>query len=971
MRLAHPHWSRLVLGAAFSLPLRLGAAESVDPAKFFHEEVAPVLVRNCVECHNATSHKGGLSIETLADALKGGEDGASLVPGKPLDSTLYTKLVPDGPGEKPEMPKKKAPLSPEDAARIRQWIETGAVWPKEVVLKEKAKADQSFWSFQPLANVVPPALPEDAPSAWRENPIDRFVLAKLHEKHLTPNPPADAATFIRRATYDLTGLPPTPEEVAAFVAAAAHDRPSAVAALVDRLLDSPRYGEQWGRHWLDVIRFGESRGYERNQIITNLWPFRDYVIRSFNEDKPFDQFIQEQIAGDILGAGRPDVEIGAAFLVAGPYDDVGNQDPIAAAQIRADEIDEMIRATGEAFLGLTIGCARCHDHKFDPLLARDYYALYSTFAGVVHGERVVATPEETRAHEARLKPLEARKTELTRARDELTARLAEQAKAAEPEAAKTWTRPPASRYGTEETFPPVDARYVRLVVEGNDLDDVKTAGFTLDEFEVWTDDPEPRNAALAANGGHAEGKSREAKDFAGAYTAALVIDGKFGERWHAAGSELVITLARVERIRRVVFSSDRAHSLGAQNHETAFVGDYRIEVSLDGAAWTPVASSADRMPVSLHRKEARLRKLVTAPADATRLAQLAGDLAAVDAEVAKIPPLPVWWVGKATPAPGPFNVFLGGNPQRKGDSVVPASLNVFQGRKSAYQLELSRSEGERRVALARWLTAPENPLTPRVLVNRLWHYHFGTGIVDTPSDFGYMGGRPTHPQLLDWLAQELAANHWQIKKLHRLIMTSQAYQQSGQYRDDAAQIDGDSRLLWRFPPRRLSAEEVRDTLLADAGKLDLTMGGPGFRLYEYQQDNVATYVPLDQQGPETYRRAVYHHNARAARVDILTDFDAPDPSFPEPRRAATTTPLQALTLMNHRFAVTMAQAMAERLPAEAGSDAAAQVRRAFHIAYGREPAADELDGARRLIAAHGLRAFCRALLNSTEVISLD
>jgi hypothetical protein len=327
-------------------------------------------------------------------------------------------------------------------------------------------------------------------------------------------------------------------------------------------------------------------------------------------------------------------------------------------------------------------------------------------------------------------------------------------------------------------------------------------------------------------------------------------------------------------------------------------------------------------------------------------------------------------VGNHKPAPGPFHVFLGGSPQRVGDEVLPSSLSVFEGSPASYKVEIAKPETDRRVALAKWITAKENPLTPRVLANRIWHYHFGTGIVDTPSDFGYMGGRPTHPELLDWLANELQQNGWKLKPLHRLIMTSQAYQQSSAWNEGTAREDGDSRLLWRFPTRRLSAEEVRDTLLSVVGKMDFKMGGPGFKLYEYQQDNVATYVPLDVHGPETYRRAVYHHNARAARVDVMTDFDCPDPAFSEPRRASTTTPLQALTLMNHSFSLDMAHAFAQRLESDAKTKPA-QVQRAFSLAYAREASADEIQAGVKLIKAHGLRAFCRVLLNSNELINLN
>lgn len=743
--------------------------------EFFRSKVAPALETKCVACHRPGNLKGELDLTTREGMLKGGEDGPALAAGDVDNSALYSNAISQG-GRKPRMPRKGEALTAEEAAALRQWIADGAAWPRGLVLREKAKADGSFWSFAPVATVEPPVV-DDAPPAWRKHPIDRFIFAKLKEKGLKPSEPASARELIRRMTYDLTGLPPTPDEVAAFTVDYGKDAESAVDKLVDRLLASPRYGEQWGRHWLDVIRFGESRGYERNQIITNLWPFRDYIIKSFNDDKPFDQLVREHLAGDVIGKDRPEVEIGSAFLVAGPYDDVGNQDAVAAAQIRADQMDEMIRATGEAFLGLTIGCARCHDHKFDPLLAKDYYALYATFAGTRHGECEVASSEARQA----VAPLIEQRGKLIPQRDALKKK---------------------GKEGAEE-------------------------------------------------------------------------------------------LKRIE-----------------------------------------------------------------------------GEIKRLDGQIAKAPGLNKWWVGTHAAAPGPFHVFVGGNPQRKGDAVTPASLAVLAGRPSSYRLDDKSSEAQRRTALAEWIVSSDNPLTARVLANRLWHYHFATGIVDTPSDFGYMGSRPTHPELLDWLAKQVQTNGWKIKPLHRLIMTSQAYRQSAAWNEQAARLDADSRYLWRFPPRRLSAEEVRDTMLTISGKLDLKMGGEGFRLYEYQQDNVATYVPLDSHGPQTYRRAVYHHNARAMRVDLISDFDCPDPALAEPRRSSTTTPLQALTLMNHRFSLDMAAALAARLTAEA-SAADEQVKRCFAIAYGRDPSSEELSAGEALVKSHGLRALCRAILNSSELIHLN
>jgi hypothetical protein len=624
--------------------------------------------------------------------------------------------------------------------------------------------------------------------AFPGSPIDRLLLAKLKENGLAMNPPAEPRDLIRRATFDLTGLPPAPEEVEAFIQACAAGADKAYAALIDRLLASPRYGEQWGRHWLDVVRFGESTGFERNIIHEDAWPFRDYVIRSLNDDKPFDRFILEHLAGDQLAPGDPAVEVGTGFLVAGPYDNVGNQDVKAQAQIRANTLDDVITATGSAFLGLTVHCARCHDHKFDPIPQADYYRLQAAFAGVQQGARPLATTAEREAAARKREPFD---QEMAALKTDLAALT---------------TRPEGS--------PPL------------------------------TPEEEARKAELLA-----------------------------------------------------------------------------------------------RQPV-------------------------------LEKQIAKAGALTKAWIGIFSQPGAATYLMKGGDPQKHGEEIVPASLAVLEVAPK-YDLPLNAPEAARRLALARWIVAPENPLTPRVLANRVWHWHFGTGIVDTPSDFGYMGGRPTHPALLDYLALRLQANGWRLKPLHREIMLSQAYRQSSAWRKDGADHDHDARLLWRFPPRRLSAEELRDTMLAVSGKLDLAKSsGPGFRLYQYLNDNVSTYVPLDRVGPETYRRAVFHQNARASTVDLLTEFDAPDCAFSTPRRSSTTTPLQALTLFNHAFTVDMSNALAERLRADAGTEITAQVRRGMALAYGREPAPAEQAEAERVVAAHGLPAFCRALLNSNELLYL-
>jgi len=763
---------RLKLFLAHLWAMVSATAAAATPTVDFARDIAPIFEQHCIRCHQTVGKKGDLSLATVAD-LAANE---YVVPGEPDDSYLL-EVVTAATGERPQMPKEGPPLSEDKVALLRTWIAEGAYWPDSVVVREKSKADRSWWSLRPLDRSELPAA--GIPADWAANPIDRFNYARLASANLRPNRPADRRALIRRVTYDLTGLPPTPEEIDAFVR---DESPNAYETLVDRLLASPRYGEQWGRHWLDVVRFGESSGFEVNHVIDNAWPYRDYIIQSLNDDKPFDRLVIEHLAGDAVGAGDPAVEVGLTFLVCGPLDIVGNQDAVQAAQIRADTIDEIIRATGEAFLGLTVGCARCHDHKFDPISQQDYYQLYATFAGVYHADRIVATDDQKREQAKNLAPLELQKAKL------------------------------------------VEERAARE-------------------------------------------KARE--------------NGKPPE-------------------------------------------------------------------------------------------ELDPQIAEVDKRIAKLSTLPSLRVGRFEQPAEPQCVFERGDAQRKGEQVVPASLSTLAEVSMTYELPTDAPEQARRLALARWIVAADNPLTPRVLANRLWQHHFGTGIVGTPSDFGYMGEKPSHPELLDWLAARLLAEGWRLKPLHKLIVTSQTYRQSSAYRADAALADSDSRLLWRFPPRRLAAEEVRDTFLQIAGVLDGGRGGPGFRLYQYSRDNVATYTPLESFGPETYRRSVYHQNARASRVDVLSDFDAPDCAYSTSRRIRTTTPSQALALMNHSFTLGMATSFAERLKKEAGVDnSSAQIERAFQLGFGRAPDADEGQAASKLLEQHGLRAFCRALLNSSELIYLN
>lgn len=838
-----------------------------------------------------------------------------------------------------------------------------------------------WWSLQPLQDSEPPA----ASDAWAKHPIDRFVVDRLMKMGLSPSIPASSEVLLRRATYDLTGLPPTLEEAASFLKACLEETGEegvvgdhAYEALLDRLLTSPHYGEQWGRHWLDVARFGESTGFEVNHLIDNAWQYRDYVIESFNADKPFDVFVREQLAGDSVGPGDPAIEVGLTFLVAGPTDIVGNQDPKEAAQIRANTIDEMIRATGEAFLGLTVGCARCHDHKFDAISQKDYYRWYATFSGVRHGDRDVGSDADHAARKEALKPLEEDKRTFEKTRDELIATIMSRAEERADYYEAKWTRPPVDRMGTEEVFPPVDAKFVRLVVEGRDDNPNARTGYRIDEFEVWTEDK--RNVAASSLGGSARGKSRAPEDFEDAYRVDLVNDGKYGARWIAAGSELLIEFEEVSRVHRVVFSSDRMGAVSSDSGESVFVGEYRVEVSMDGNTWQEVVNSYDRRPARKSQRRHRQLDEETTPDETAKLADLRASIAAVNSKISAVPRLPRLRVGTYREVEEPTHVFLGGDPQRKGERVSVSSMETLSAVVKEYEIPEDGLERDRRLALAEWLTTKTNPLPPRVMMNRLWHYHFGKGIVDTPSDFGFMGGQPIHPELLDWLAREFINpkilptddQAWRLKRMHKLIMTSMTYRQGSAYRSSQAAKDQDSRYLWRFPTRRLRSEEIRDTMLAISGKLDTRMGGPGFRLYRYLRDNVSTYVPLDNFGPETYRRSVYHQNARAARIDLMTDFDGPDCALSTPRRSTTTSPLQALTLLNHTFTMDMAGHLAARIEREAANTTPdSQVELAFRLALGREVTTDEKAESTIFLTTHGLRALCRGLLNSNELVYLD
>lgn len=796
------------------------------------------------------------------------------------------------------------------------------------------KHTTDHWSFQPIATVSPP--PSDSP--FVANPIDVFILRTLAEHKLQPSKQVDRRIRIRRLFLVMHGLPPTRDQIRRFLDGGSSD---AWRRLVNEVLDSPRYGERWARHWLDLIRFGETHGFEMNRERPNAWPFRDYVIESLNADKPYDQFVREQIAGDALG--KP---IGTGFLVAGPYDQVKGGGNLAAIQ-RMNELDDMINTTGTTFLGLTLGCARCHNHKFDPVTQTDYYSMQAIFAGVEHGDRLLPVPGEVQENIA---AIENEIAGLTRKLARFIPKASEAA--AKPDSAN---RPPVNPKHNIETFEPRQAKFVRFTIEKTNKGQP-----CIDELEVFSDG---KNLALAGAGA----KATSSGDFKHPlHKLEHINDGKYGNArsWISAqhrGGWVQIELPDSARIDRIEWARDREGKYGDR-----LAVEYRIECAVKPGAWQLVASSKDRRSHKAQPKKPAKPAYDFAAFSPSEAEQGKKWLARVDAarmEKAKLQDSAKVYVGRFS-QPGVTHRLHRGEPDQKREVVGPDAVAFL----TSLGLEGNAPEQRRRLALANWIASKQNPLTARVIVNRLWQHHFGRGLVDTPSDFGANGARPTHPELLDWLAGELMANGWSLKHIHRLILMSGTWQQESRPRAAATAVDASSQLLWRFPPRRLEAEAIRDSILAVTGVLDLRMGGPGFSGFEVQKENVRHYFPKKSYGPEDWRRMIYMTKVRQEQESVFGAFDCPDASQVAPKRSRSTTPLQAFNLLNSPFVMQQAELFAKRLEKESLEADAHRAALAFELALGRPATAGEADEALAFAAEHGWAALCRALLNVNEFV---
>lgn len=899
-----------------------GAAET-PPA--FERDIAPLLTTRCLRCHSGAKPKGDLDLTRRKHLLAG--SGAVVSPGKAAQSLLY-EYVRDK-----KMPPRQ-PLSETEIELLRRWIDAGALWSGSALTPptpiEEQRAGRDWWSLQPVRRPVPPTASRPE---WIRTPLDAFVLAALDKQGLHPAPEADRLTYIRRVTLDLTGLLPTPEEIDTFVS---DTSANAYEKLVDRLLDSPSYGERWSRHWLDVVRFAESHGYEMNTLRPNAWAYRDYVIRAFNRDIPYPQFIQEQLAGDALTDADFLSRAATGFLVAGPHDMVGNATMEGRLQQRQDDLFDMASTIGNTFLGLTIGCARCHDHKFDPISQRDFYALQAVVAGVEHAERELLVPNG----EERRREIESLRAE----RD----RVERQLEDLEPRAAPPGslpTRSPVRPNRNVEYFVAVAARFVRFTISAT-LDRTEPC---IDELELYGPGAETGNLALAERGVKVTASSLYPND--PHHRIEHINDGRWGNSYswisHEPGAGWVqLELPKSVVVERLVWGRDRQGRF-----QDRLPSDYRIEVSTDGHSWKTVAGSWDRHPPG--------RAFV--PTETVR--KLFDERKQLD-ERLRIAEQPVRIYAGMFRTPDRTHLLQRGDPMQKRQEVQPSAPSQIG---PPFVLKPGATEADRRLALADWIAHRDNPLTARVMVNRLWQGHFGQGLVRTPSDFGFNGDRPSHPELLDWLAEAFQANGWRLKPLHRSIVLSSTYRQASRFDAKAAAVDASNRLLWRYPPRRLEAEAIRDTMLQVSGALIRRMGGPGYHLWDYT-GYVIVFKPKPVLGPDEFRRMIYQFKPRLQQDRTFGVFDCPDATTAMPRRNRSTTTLQALNLLNDPFVLDQSERFAARLRREVGDSPASLVRRAFRLAFGREPSPLEASAASQLVQRHGLTVFCRALFNANEFV---
>lgn len=899
-------------------------------------DVRPILQQHCYSCHGEAKQKSGLRLDIKSEAFRGGDGwGQSVVEGDPDESPLIELVTSEDADSR--MPPGDQALSAAEIETLTKWVSQGAVWPDGVdlaVLENRL----DHWSFTPPSPAEPPAV---SSTDWPIHAIDRFVLSRLEQDGLHPAPPAEPIAWLRRVTLDLTGLPPSDDDVINFQQQVQHGD-AAYAEVVERLLQSPRYGERWAQHWLDVVRYADTHGFEVNTEREHAWPYRDYVIESMNADTPYDQFIKEQIVGDALGQpAATGFLVTASVLLPGQ---IGQDEP-SKRLARQDSLDEIVTNVSQSFLGLSVGCARCHDHKFDPITAKDYYSMQAFVAGVEYDDREL--PSER---------IDALKRDAVVQRQrvaEIDVELAAFEQLAQPsgEAASQFRKTAADQ--NVESFEPLSAKFVRFTIQ--DANRHPTLGLIapcIDELEVFTDEPDPRNVALASLGTvvTASGSVESER-----HRLAHINDGLYGNS-HSWISDtdgtgwVTFELPTVTRIAKVIWGRDREGQY-TDRLATAFVLEAGVDLDhMQMLSHIPPAGPAVDLA---KRLPPETMKVVN---------ELNQEKKILLEKIAASEVVPLAFAGKFR-APDEIHLLNRGDPEQPQQSVSPAVLSAL----GDLELMPDTAEQERRRQLADWIASPENPMTARVMVNRIWQWHFGTGFVDTPNDFGRNGSKPTHPQLLDWLALEFIRSGWSLKHMHRIIVTSATYRQSTQPNQNAAAIDADARLLWRYPSRRLEAEAIRDCMLSTTGRLNLTMGGRGFNLFN-QRGGLSGFTPVESFDGDGLRRMIYAHKVRRERDAVFGAFDCPDGGQSAARRIESTTPIQALNLFNSRFTIEQSDAFAEVVGKQVGGDVEAQVKRAYSMALNRDPDGDESAAAVSVVKEHGLPTLCRALFNSNEFL---
>jgi cytochrome c553 len=895
--------------------------DTPEPTIDFVTQVQPIFQTRCYVCHGPDKQEVNLRTDLRTSLLKGGDTGSpAIVPGKIDDGELLKRIHSDD--KEFRMPRDSAPLSVEEKTILKTWIAEGAIWPGQMdAVAEKVTTD--LWSMQPIVK-------PDVPRKRKLNPIDMLLNVPLNEKGIAANGVADPATLIRRASIVLTGLPPAPERIEVFVTKWNKNSKKAYNALLGELFDSPHFGERWAQHWLDVIRWAETTGYESNEFRKNAWPYRDYVVDAFNQDKPYDHFIREQLAGDQFGQ---DVAMG--FLVAGPHapgSTVG-QNPDDQKQARFDRLDETIQTVGSSMMGVTMGCARCHNHKFDPVSIADYYSMAAVFNDIEYDHRVPKWEDgdPRMVADREVKALLAKERAGFGEWGDWTENWVDHLKA---------------------QFPAKTTKSIRF--------NFKPGNLTLDEIQLFDAADSEENLALKKGVVVTTSKLEESITKPPFFLVDNRLDnffvwkhekGQSGESkpWVRIDMPKETTLARADlSVNRLAHYAWQfmINKAGDEIKGAIPKGLVSIEILNELGNWETVFRSGNEGRSNEYRNRVnRINALAIRHVDEG--------------------PAPIF-AGKLI-EPTPMHVMHRGSPLSPKAEVAPMGLEVLDG---DFGHSSDTSGPERRVAFANWLTQSQNPLTARVMVNRLWYHVFGAGIVTTPGDFGFAGGIPSHPELLDWLASDFIDEEWSVKTILRKIVTTDAFKRSSAPSEEWLAVDADAKLLWRFPPRWLEAEVLRDSILVSSGAIDLKLGGLGYHIYKpkirYDQWKV-----VDNSGPHTWRRMLYQQRMRRVDDQMFTAFDFPSCAQVQSKRPRSTTPLQALNLMNGKLILEQAELLAERAIREGGDKLEDQLKLMFKLTLGREPKDDELTVAADLATNTELSSVGRMLFNLNEFFYLN